>query len=391
MKHILEQADQIKDRTVFRRRYIHQNPETGFDTQNTENYVKELLRELNIEILPSTVGVLGLIKGNNTNDMVALRADMDALSLTEENEVDYKSGVIGKMHGCGHDGHTAMLMGAAELLSINRDCLKHDVLLVFQPAEEGPDLGGARIMLKDMENMELLPKIKCMYGQHVTTELEIGKVFLKYGSLTASTDEYTIEIIGKGGHAGMPQEAVDAISIASKFIGEMESFMSRRLDPFDPAVFSVGMIKGGSAKNIIAERVELSGTIRCQSEYNRQYILENAEKILKGICLYSGASYNLKVLHGLPPLVTDDNVMDMVKEFAAEILGEENVVAASKASMGAEDFSYFAEKIPSAFIWVGARNEKKGFVNIMHNPRFDFDEDVLPIGVKMLCRFALQD
>lgn len=390
MRHIFEEADKLKEATILRRRHIHQNPETGFDTLNTESFVKEFLKEHDIEILPSSVGVLGLIKGNNTDGIVALRADMDALNLNEENEVDYKSRICGKMHACGHDGHTAMLMGAAEVLNRNKGLLKHDVLLVFQPAEEGPDLGGARIMLKDMEEMNLLPEIKCIYGQHITTELEIGKVFIKYGSLTASTDEFTIEIIGKGGHAGIPQEAVDAISIASKFIGEMESFMSRRMDPFDPAIFSVGTIKGGSAKNIIAERVEICGTIRCQSENNRQYILENAEKILKGICSYTGASYNMDVLHGLPPLITDDSVMDKVKSIAEGILGDNNVVPASKASMGAEDFSYFAQKIPAAFIWVGARNEEKGMVNMMHNPRFNFDEDVLPIGIKMLCGFALQ-
>lgn len=391
MRQIYEEIDQIKEKIILRRRYIHSNPETGFDTQNTEKYVTDFLRKLNIHILPSTVGVLGLIKGNETKDIIALRADMDALNLNEENEVEYKSKVQGKMHACGHDGHTAMLMSAAEILNNNKDKLKHDILLIFQPAEEGPDLGGARIMLKDLEDNGLLAKVKCIYGQHVTTELDTGKVLIKYGSLTASTDEFTIEIIGKGGHAGVPQEAIDAISITSKFINEIESFMSRRIDPFDPAVFSIGIINGGSAKNIIAERVTISGTIRCQSELNRQYILDNAEKILKGICMFSGASYKIEILHGLPPLITNDNVMDAVKSFAVEILGSDNTVDTTRASMGAEDFSYFAQRIPAAFIWVGAKNEERGLVNLMHNPRFDFDEEVLPVGVKLLCRFALQD
>lgn len=391
MNQIFKEADQIKDELVLNRRYLHKNPEVGFDTHNTEKYVTEFLNSQKIEIIPSSVGVMGMIRCGGSNDIIALRADMDALNLTEENDVEYKSQNAGKMHACGHDGHTSMLMGAAKILNNNREKLKHNILLIFQPAEEGPNLGGARVMLKDLEEKGFLPKIKCIYGQHITTEYEAGKIPIKYGSLTASTDEFTIDIIGKGGHAGIPQEAIDAISVAAKFIGEMESFMSRRIDPFDPAIFSVGIINGGSAKNIIAERAAISGTIRCQSEENRKYILENAEKILKGICLYSGAAYKLDILHGLPVLVSDDKVMDTVKNIAVDVVGKDNVIDKKKAGMGAEDFAYFAQKIPAAFIWMGARNEKKGFVNLMHSPKFDFDESVLPAGVKMLCGFAMQE
>ncbi len=390
MNQIFKEADQIKDELILHRRYLHKNPEVGFDTHNTEKYITEFLNSQKIEIIPSNIGVMGMIKCSGNSDIIALRADMDALNLTEENKVKYKSQNIGKMHACGHDGHTSMLMGAAKILNNNRGKLKHNILLIFQPAEEGPNLGGARIMLKDLEKKGLISKIKCIYGQHITTEYEVGKIPVKYGSLTASTDEFTINIIGKGGHAGIPQEAIDAISVASKFICEMESFMSRKIDPFDPAVFSVGMINGGTAKNIIAAEAEISGTIRCQSEANRKYILENVEKILKGISLYSGASYKLDILHGLPVLVSDAKVMDTVKNIAVEVVGEDNVIDKEKAGMGAEDFAYFAQKIPAAFIWIGARNKKKDFVNLMHSPKFDFDEDVLPMGVKMLCGFAMQ-
>ena len=390
MNQIFLEIDNIKEKLISNRRFLHKHPEVGFETKNTEKYIREFLNSKKIDIIPSSVGVMGIIRGNNTSEIIALRADIDALNLEELNEVEYKSQNLGKMHACGHDGHTAMLMGASEILNNNRDKLKYDILLIFQPAEEGPSLGGARIMLKDLETNGLLPKIKYIYGQHITTEYEVGSIPIKYGSLTASTDEFTIEIIGKGGHAGIPQEAVDAISISSKFVGEMESFMSRKIDPFDPAIFSIGTINGGSAKNIIAEKVTLSGTIRCQSEKNRKYILESVEKILKGICLYSGASYNIDILNGLPVLVSDDNVMDIIKSIAINVVGENNVIDAKKSSMGAEDFSYFAQKIPSAFIWIGAKNDKKGFVNLMHNPRFDFDEDALIVGVKMFCSFALQ-
>lgn len=391
MNDVLKQVDLIKEEVISNRRHLHKHPECGFDTKETEKFVQIFLKEQNIEIIPSTVGVMGIIKGNDTKGIIALRADMDALNLTEENEVIYKSQNPGKMHACGHDGHTSMLMGAAKILNANKEKLKHDVLLIFQPAEEGPDLGGARIMLKDIEGNGMLPEIKCIYGQHISTEQKIGTVSIKYGSVTASTDEFTIEIKGKGGHAGIPQKAVDAISIAAKFITEIESFMSRKIDPFDPAVFSIGIMQGGSAKNIIAEKSTLSGTIRCQSELNRKYILENAEKILEGICLYSGASYSIDILHGLPCLITDDKVNDIIKTMAVDVVGNDNVIISKTASMGAEDFAFFAQKIPAAFIWLGARNEEKGFVNLMHNPKFDFDEDVLPTGIKMFLKFALQD
>lgn len=390
MEEILKDIANLKDQVVANRRHLHMHPECGFDTKDTERFVREFLQGENIEIIPSTVGVMGMIRGNNTKGIIALRADMDALNLTEENPVAYQSTVPGRMHACGHDGHTAMLMGAARVLNANKAQLSHDVLLIFQPAEEGPDLGGARIMLKDLENLGMASQIRYIYAQHLTTEFETGNISLKYGSLMASTDEFTIEIIGKGGHAGIPQKAVDAISIAAKFITEIESFMSRKLDPFDPAVFSIGTIAGGSAKNIIAEKSFLSGTIRCQSETNRQYILDHADKILQGICAYTGADYKLDILHGLPVLLGDDGATDQAKTIAVDMLGKDHVILAKTASMGAEDFAYFAQKIPAAFIWIGARNEDKGYVHMMHNPKFDFDEDALPIGVELFVRFALQ-
>ncbi len=349
MNQIFQEIDNIKEKLISYRRYIHKHPEVGFETENTEKYITEFLNRNKIEIIPSSVGVMGIIRGSNTSEIIALRADIDALNLDELNDVEYKSQNLGKMHACGHDGHTAMLMGASEILNNNRDKLKYDILLIFQPAEEGPSLGGARIMLKDLETNGLLPKIKYIYGQHITTEYELGSIPIKYGSLTASTDEFVIEIIGKGGHAGIPQEAIDAISISSKFINEMESFISRRTDPFDPVIFSIGTINGGSAKNIIAEKVTLSGTIRCQSEKSRKYVLESVENVLKGICLYTGALYKLDILHGLPVLVSDDTVMDIVKGIAINVLGENNVIETKKSSMGAEDFAYFAQKNPISF------------------------------------------
>lgn len=388
--HITDQITELKDQVIGWRRHLHMHPECGFDTKQTEHFVRSFLESNHIEILPSTVGVMGVIRANSAHGMIALRADMDALNLTEETGAPYQSQIPGRMHACGHDGHTAMLMGAAQILNAHRSELDHDILLLFQPAEEGPNLGGARIMLKDLEDAGLVPSIRSVYGQHLTTAFDTGTITLKYGSVMASTDEFTIRLIGSGGHAGYPHQAVDAISLAARFITEIESFMSRGIDPFDPAVFSIGMIQGGTMKNIIAETAELSGTIRCQSEANRARILERADRILQGIACATGAKYELDILHGLPVLVNDDGILDQAKAAAEIAVGGKQVLMSRTASMGAEDFAYFAQKIPAAYLWIGARNEGKGFTQIMHNPGFDFDEEALSVGIRMFVEFVFQ-
>ena len=373
----------IMEDVISVRRHLHMHPEIGFDTKNTEKLVREQLEREEIEILPAKMGVIGRIRGKDSERFVALRADMDALCLQEENEVSYRSQVPNKMHACGHDGHTAMLLGAAKLLNRHKDQLPADVLLIFQPAEEGPNLGGARIM------KGLAEKVSSIYGLHLMNDYPTGTVASKPGAMAASTDEFTIRITGRGGHAGQPDKSIDALSIGAKVVSAMESFMSRRINPFDPAVFSVGIFQSGSAINIIAETAKIAGTLRCQNEETREYILHNMHQIAEGICSAYGASCHIDVLHGLPPLINDERTEKRAMEIAEAAVGGEKLVEIKNPMMGAEDFAYFAKSIPAAFLWIGSGNKEKGFVNLAHHPKFDFDEEAMETGIRILCALAI--
>lgn len=379
----------IMEDVISVRRHLHMHPEIGFDTKNTEKLVREQLEREEIEILPAKMGVIGRIRGKDSERFVALRADMDALCLQEENEVSYRSQVPNKMHACGHDGHTAMLLGAAKLLNRHKDQLPADVLLIFQPAEEGPNLGGARIMLADLQEKGLAEKVSSIYGLHLMNDYPTGTVASKPGAMAASTDEFTIRITGRGGHAGQPDKSIDALSIGAKVVSAMESFMSRRINPFDPAVFSVGIFQSGSAINIIAETAKIAGTLRCQNEETREYILHNMHQIAEGICSAYGASCHIDVLHGLPPLINDERTEKRAMEIAEAAVGREKLVEIKNPMMGAEDFAYFAKSIPAAFLWIGSGNKEKGFINLAHHPKFDFDEEAMETGIRILCALAI--
>ena len=379
----------IWEEAVKDRRYLHMHPEVGFDTQNTEKYITEILKTLNVELLDAKMGVMGIIRGKDSGRMVALRADMDALPIQEANEVPYASVCPGKMHACGHDGHTAMLLGAARFLSEHRELLPMDVLLVFQPAEEGPDLGGARVMLKDLQEKGIAEKIMNFFGLHLFNDYPTGKVCVKYGSMAASTDEFDITILGKGGHAAQPHKCIDALSVGAQIINSMETYMSRRMDPFDQAIFSVGMFHAGTAKNIIAQTAKMAGTIRCQREETRAQIIADMKNIINGICAGYGAEAQINVLRGLPVLINEEKAVDYSAEVAEKIAGKENLMILQNPMMGAEDFAYFAEAIPSSFVWIGSASEEKGLTQQNHQPRFDFDEDALALGIRLLTGFAV--
>ena len=378
----------VLEQAVADRRYLHMHPETGFETQNTERMVRERLTELGIEILPNKTGVIGRIPGRDHSRAVALRADMDALPILEENEVPYCSAVPGKMHACGHDGHTSMLLGAARLLQEHRGELPVDVLLLFQPSEElGP--GGAMFMVEELKELGLIGQVEKGFALHLFNDHPVGTVLMKYGSSAASTDEFYITVHGYGGHAGLPHRCVDALSIGAKIVTAMESYMSRRMDPFDPAIFSVGVFEAGTAINIVAETAKVSGTIRCQKEETRAQILRDMERIVQSLCEGLGATCNIRIVHGLPVLLNNDGAVDYAMETARGLFPAERVRMAKEPMMGAEDFAYFAQAFPSAFIRIGSGNPDKGFTYLAHHPKFDFDEDAMETGILLLCGLAL--
>ena len=315
-------AAEILPEVIELRRTIHKHPETGFDTGETEKLVKTFLEREHIAILPSELGVLGLIRGQNHDRIVALRADMDALPLQEETSLPYCSQVPGKMHACGHDGHTAMLLGTAKILQEYADELPTDILLIFQPAEEGPGLGGAVKMVPQIQNTGIADKIIAAFGQHVSNDYPAGFVALKKGPVAASTDSFDLTFIGKGGHAGRPNECIDALSAGAKFVTAMESFMSRHTDPFDPCVCSIGIFQAGTAKGIVAESAHLAGTIRCQKEETRTYIIDNLKRVAQGVAYATGTECDIQVKRGVLGLRNDNDMVDYARSVMDHVVGK---------------------------------------------------------------------
>ena len=379
-----------KEETIQNRRHLHMNPEIGFDTKETEGFIINKLKEYGIEILPSKIGFLAKISGK-TDEYIALRSDIDALPLHEENDVPYASKKENMMHACGHDAHTAILLTTARIIKENQDSLNESILLIFQPAEEGPNLGGARLIVKELQENGMINKIKCMYGLHVFNNYPLGSIEIRYGGMMASTDEFDIEIIGSAGHAGEPQNTVDAVSIIAKVIGGIETWMSRRMNPLDQGICSIGMVRGGTAKNIVAETASISGTIRCLKNETRDKIIDAITSISENFAKAYGATARINILRGLPPLTNDDEVTRNAEEVLRKNLKDCKIDRMEEPVMGAEDFAFYAQEIPSTFIHIGSKNEEKGLYHLAHTPKFDIDEDAMDIGIKVFCNLIFQD
>jgi len=322
------------------RHYFHMHPELSFEEVLTSAKVAEVLRKLDIDVQTgiAKTGVVGLIKGGKPGPTVLLRADMDALKVDEEADVPYKSTVPGVMHACGHDGHTAGLLGAAMILNEIKDEIAGNIKLVFQPAEE--DAGGALPMIQAgvLEN----PKVDAAFGCHLMGTVQANIIEVKKGPLMASPDTFDITIIGKGGHASMPHLAIDPVTIAAQVINELQTLVSRRINPLLPAVISLTTIHGGTVHNVIPNTVEMSGTIRTFDKSVRDWIPEAMESVIKHVTQANGASYTFKVNKKFPPLINDDQMTDIAEKAAAKVVGQSNVRHAALPAMGAEDFAYFA-------------------------------------------------
>ncbi|MDY2882386.1 MAG: amidohydrolase [Romboutsia timonensis] len=368
------------------RETIHMYPEDGFSEFTTSKIIIEELEKLGIKVQKNVAktGVVGLIEGKYPGKTVLLRADMDALKIQEQADVEYKSKIDGMMHACGHDGHVAGLLGAAMILNELKDNLHGNVKLVFQPAEERD--GGALPMIEEgvLEN----PKVDAAFAAHLWGYLNEGEVHLKEGPMMASPDIFNIKVIGKGGHGAVPQESIDPIVITCQIVNSLQTIVSRKINPLDPVVITCGRIQGGDCHNVIPNEVELEGTIRTFNEETRNWVPKVMEDLIRGITTSQGAAYEFKYEPKYPALINDKDMTSFAKESLKKVVGEENVFDLKEPNMGGEDFAYFAQKVPSAFIFVGIANNKSEPV-IHHNPYFKWDSKNVGILAQSLSQIAI--
>jgi len=387
---LMESAEEIAPGVVADRRYLHQHPELGFQEEGTARLVAERLRALNLDEVRTGIaqtGVMGVLHGGKgPGKTVLLRADMDALPITELNDVPYKSENEGAMHACGHDAHTAMLLGAARVLAARRNEFAGTIKFIFQPSEEANG-GGAKPMIEAgvMEN----PHVDAAFGIHVGSNLPAGVIAVKGGAINAATDGARVTIRGLGGHAARPHKAIDPVVIGAHCIIALQTLVSREVDPFSPVVLTVGSLHGGTVSNVIPEEAYFLATIRTTTEETRQLMAERIPQICQGIAETFRATADTQYTFGYPPLVNDEEGAALVREVATEVVGAERVMTA-EAGMGGEDMSFFINAAPGAFYRLGVRNEAQGKTYGHHHPRFDVDEDALATGVAMHAAVALR-
>lgn len=373
----LSEADEIKYEIIGLRRAIHQYPEIGTEEEQTAQRVENYLNGLGIKNRRSYgTGVIGLLEGGKPGATVALRADMDALRIEEKTGLPYASGRAGLMHACGHDAHTAALLGAANLLAKHKDELKGNVKFIFQPDEESD--GGAKHMIRDgvMEN----PKVNAVFGAHVDPLLPVGHVGFLPGKAYAASNMFRITIKGKSTHAAKPQLGVDAVAVAAQVVSALQQFASRNVDPLDSVVISVCTMQSSSAQiNIISDEVKMGGVIRTLGPEMRQKAVSSVRKIVGGVAEALGAEAEIDIADGHSGIVNDPAMTSLAENAAKELLGEQRVIRLEKPTMGTEDFGLFLDKAPGCFFSMGVGNAEKGIASPAHNNAFNVDEDALPV------------
>jgi amidohydrolase len=371
------------------RRHLHQNPELSKEEFETADFICKKLDEFGISYKRNVggTGVVGYIEGEKPGSAtIALRADMDALPVIEENEVAYKSKVTGKMHACGHDVHMTCLLGAGKILNTLKDQFGGSIKLIFQPSEETYP-GGAIKMIE--EGILKNPETRSVIGEHVTNEFEAGKIGVKPGMYMASTDEVFLKIRGKGGHAATPDQVIDPILIASHIIIAIQQIVSRNANPIVPSVVSFGKISGEGRTNIIPDEVSVAGTIRTFDESWRTRIQEKIAKLSSSIAEGMGGTCETRISHGYPALVNDPQLTAKIRSWAVDYLGENNVLDLDQR-MTAEDFAYFALEVPSCFYRLGTANKKKGITSNLHSATFDVDETSIKTGMGFMTYAAIR-
>jgi amidohydrolase len=385
---IKQLADSAFDEIVEIRRYIHQNPELSFKEHKTSAYIKSVLTGWGIPFTEdiADTGIVVLLEGNNpSSKTIALRADFDALPITEENDVDYCSVNNGVMHACGHDAHTASLLGVVKILNTLKHEWEGSIKFIFQPAEEMLP-GGAQQMIKEgvLEN----PKVEKMLGQHVFPDLEVGKVGFRPGKYMASTDELHITITGKGGHAALPHNYNNPLLAAAKLITDLDESFQKEKDR--PSVLAVGFIEGLGATNVIPEQVKLKGTLRAMDEDFRALAHDKMLAISTAIAQMYKVEIDFDIRKGYPCLINDEDLTGKSIAFAKDYMGEDNVIALS-VRMTAEDFAYYSHEVPACFYRLGTANKSKGITPGLHTSRFNIDEQALKTGMGLMAYLAIRN
>jgi len=375
-------SDAVAARATEIRREIHRHPELGFEETNTQSIVERELDAIGVEHRRiATTGVVGVIRGAHPGRVVGLRADMDALPITEDSGEACTSQIAGKMHACGHDSHTAMLLGAARVLQESRDSLHGTAVLLFQPAEEGP--GGALPMIEAGAMDD--PRIEAVAMLHVDVRVPTGAIGITPGPVNAAADEFHVTIRGKGGHGAYPHKAVDVIPCAAATVLALQNIAARETDPLASIVVTIGTIEGGYRNNVIADRVQLTGTLRTYDANVRTNAAEKLRRIVDGVASAYGARAEVKMLLGYPPVVND---ADLAASFAAYARENGFTVERPAPTMGGEDFAYFAQRAPGLLVRLGIFNEDAGSVHSGHSPQFRLDEGAIPTGIATLVAFA---
>ncbi len=382
---MLEQAKAIREQLVAWRRDFHMHPELGFEEQRTARAVADTLADLGLEVQTGVgkTGVVALI--GEGSPVIGIRADMDALPIHEENDVPYASQTPGLMHACGHDGHTAMLLGVAQLLSQMPDRPAGQVRLLFQPSEERSDTenkSGGRRMVEE----GALDGLDAVIALHVASDQPAGKIQIESGYVTAAEDSFFITLTGTGGHGAYPHQGTDPTFILAQVINAIQGIRSRRIDPTKAATISIGTIHAGTVTNVIPSKVEISGTIRTYDEATRARIKQELAQALE-VARALGGDFKLELKSGYPATFNDEAVAQVIKEAATDLLGSDGLLPAA-AGMGAEDFSFMAQKAPGAMFNLGAKFDDKSRPH--HTPVFDISEDALPVGTAMLAEVTLR-
>jgi amidohydrolase len=387
--------DEVMPDVIRIRRQIHAWPELGFEEHKTSNLCAETLRELGVDIVQSVAGtgVVGTLRGHDSSFTVALRADMDALPISEETGLEFSSRVPGLMHACGHDGHVAILLGAAMVLTRLRQMIQGNIKFIFQPGEES--LGGAKHMI-DLGVLED-PDVDAIFALHLWPSVPLGDIAVHIGPAMAALDKLRVTLNGCGGHAATPHESVDTIVAASLLVLAMQTIVSREVDPLESLIVSIGQFKAGSAYNAIADIAQLDGTVRTLSDSIRNQVPRLIERKIIGVTQSTGTEYSFEYTFGYPPVINDPAVSDFALRACRAILGDERVYVADKPSMVGEDFAYYLERTPGAIFLVGTGSKTTEEMDDdecqsypLHHPRFGFDERALTVGVRAMTYIALR-